>query len=237
VAAYGTAADLYFTGAGVQRVMDRLMPGRVASIVFMDRAGGLQQVDFSLQGLTKALIWIDTEQGRLGSERVAEAPPIGLTPVGADGAPLVDVPDTLWDRHYADGDCAPMQGALYADAIVVDRAIGDGMALYILPCWAGPGTIGARAYLEAQPGRFSLLALPEYGTGHGFTATTHVLNPIYDPASRELSTSFVREGGTCGIAGRYVWQPHDFRLVEFREQTDCTAESAELPQVYPVAAN
>ena len=90
VAAYGTPTDFFLTGRKAQLLMDRLMPGKTVGFGFTDAKGTPHSAQFALEGLTAALVWIDTRQHRIGSERVAEVPPYGLQPM-----PAASPPDTM----------------------------------------------------------------------------------------------------------------------------------------------
>jgi hypothetical protein len=81
VAPYGTSNDFFFTGKSAQALLDRLVPGKSLSLRFELASGheaGTREIRFPLAGLSQALIWIDGEQHRIGSERVTEPPPFGL---------------------------------------------------------------------------------------------------------------------------------------------------------------
>ncbi|HTJ56365.1 MAG TPA: DUF1176 domain-containing protein [Devosiaceae bacterium] len=78
VAPYGSVNDFFFLGPAAQSVLDKLVHAGSAEIRFTDTGGREEGVTFSLDGIGAALIWIDGLQGRIGSERVAEAPPYGL---------------------------------------------------------------------------------------------------------------------------------------------------------------
>src|SRR5690606_8824937 len=71
IAAFGSVNDFFLLGPKAQTVMDRLAPGSELTVEFTDTDGARPQAVFSLSGLTASLIWIDEQQGRLGSERVA----------------------------------------------------------------------------------------------------------------------------------------------------------------------
>jgi hypothetical protein len=86
VAAFGTSRDFFLMGKGALGLLDRFVKSSAVTIDFTDRGGNGRSDTFSLEGLPAALIWIDTAQHRIGAERVAEAPPDGLSPAGAPGA-------------------------------------------------------------------------------------------------------------------------------------------------------
>ena len=79
--------------------MDRLMPGSALDVSFTDESGAATATTFSLTGLTAALIWIDERQGRLGSERVAEVPPYGLSPAYDARSACLDLTTVACDAH------------------------------------------------------------------------------------------------------------------------------------------
>jgi hypothetical protein len=81
IGAYGAPNAFYFLGRGAQALLDKIVPGASLTVNFADRSGAPQTATFPLAGLSTALIWIDTRQHRIGSERVAETPPYGLEPV------------------------------------------------------------------------------------------------------------------------------------------------------------
>jgi len=88
IAPYGNIDRFYLLGSGAQALLDKLVHGASLDIGFTDRSGAPVSTSFSLAGLSGALIWIDTRQHRLGSERVAEPPPYGLV--------RADLPGGLW---------------------------------------------------------------------------------------------------------------------------------------------
>jgi hypothetical protein len=233
IARFGSERSYFFMGRPVQEVMDRLMQARTVTVGFTGPDGAPQQVGFSLDGLTEALIQIDSWQGRLGSERVAEAAPAHLVPL--DGPAVAAVPGALAALRDADSQCGPLEDLQRGDDIVIDTALDGVGPLYLLPCWDAAYNFGWRGYLQIIEGHYELLALPEVSAGGAWTATSHIVNYVYDPAANELST-FYRGSGTrvCGTAGLYRWRNHVFELVEFRAR-ECSEPptDTELPLVYP----
>lgn len=86
VAPYGAGNAYYFTGKGAQGLLDRMVAGGRARFGFTDASGAEGVATFTLAGLAAGLMWIDTEQHRIGSERVAEAPPVGVFRADLPGA-------------------------------------------------------------------------------------------------------------------------------------------------------
>lgn len=237
VAAYGSRHDVFFTGKSALALMDKLPPGSGLALDYFDVGGTAARTAFSLAGLNAALIWIDGQQNRLGSERVAEAPPIGRLPVRA----LQDrIPPALLAQHEADTDCTSLAELGATGEITIDPGIGDGMTLYILPCWSAEHNDGSKAYISPYDGIFSDLALPEYAPEDGWTATTHLLNARYDAADQTLTAGYRGDAaGSCGTSGVWRWQPYGFRLLEFRSHPDCNDSSRDVsafPLVWPQPA-
>jgi hypothetical protein len=236
VAAYGSRRDIFFTGRDALAAMDRITPGARLTIDYTETGGIARRAAFPLNGLNAALIWIDGQQNRIGSERVVEAPPVGRHRVAA----LADlIPARLTAQHAADSDCAARTSLPHAAEITVDPAVGDGMVLYILPCWSADRNSGWKAYVSPSEDIFTNLALAEFTPEAGWTATTHLLNIQYDAADRTLVAGYNDQSEGCGTRGLWRWQPYAFRLVEFRASWDCdsdTSASTELPLVWPVPA-
>jgi hypothetical protein len=85
VAPYGAPNNFFFTGPGARGLIDGMVAGRQVRFSFAT-GSGQGSADFALAGLVAGLIWIDTLQRRIGSERVAEAPPVGLFRADLPGA-------------------------------------------------------------------------------------------------------------------------------------------------------
>ena len=240
VAAFGALNDFFLLGRKAQAVMDRLAPGRTISFAFVDQEGTPQQAGFSLAGLTASLIWIDEKQGRLGSERVAEAPPVGLD--RAPATPAVgpaDIPPALLAQHEADTDCQPFGDIANGGDIEIDRELGEGGTLYILPCWSAAYNFGWRAYVDRfGDGRFETVALPRFVPGEGWSATTTLVNYGYDSDTETLYTFGRHRGiGDCGEQGMWQWHESGFRLLEYRFKAECDGgEPGDFPVVYSLEA-
>lgn len=232
VAAYGAINDFFLLGPKAQAVMDRLAPGATATIAFTSENGGAETAEFSLAGLTAALIWIDEQQGRLGSERVAEAPPVGLDRSGS-APPAGDVPPALMAQRAADTECQPMADLVNGAEIEIDPALTDSAKLYILPCWGAAYNFAWKAYVEYVEGEYATVALPEFTPATGWTATTHLVNYSYDPETKTITTFNKGRGlGDCGTAGTWRWHEFGFRLIEFAAKDDCDGLEGEFPVVY-----
>jgi hypothetical protein len=235
VARFGSASSYFFMGSGAQEVMDRLMQARTVSVHLDDAINPPLDITFSLEGLTAALIQIDTWQGRLGSERVAEVPPANLVPL--DGPTAAALPEGVLAQRDADSQCRPLADLRARDDIVIDTMLDDNGTLFLLPCWYAAYNQGWRGYVEFLEGHYEPVALPELSPDGDWSATMHIVNYSYDPATNELSTSYRGSGSRdCGTAGLYRWKDNQFVLIEFRARACDEAAGDEMgnfPLVYP----
>lgn len=242
IAPYGAVNDYFLLGPKAQSVMDQLMPGAAVDITFTDETGATAGASFSLNGLTAALIWIDETQGRLGSERVAEAPPVGIDPalaaprqpeVGAGEVTMADIPPDLIAQDAARPDACDgfdIVGELpfYVYPVASEKV------LYFLPCTAGAYNrfysvyVGMGAWYDLQ-----LFATPSYRAG--WQAEQGVWLGGFDPETGQLSSyNLGRSTGDCGLRGLWQWTGSTFVMLEYRMKPDCDAagEPGDFPLVY-----
>jgi len=78
IGAFGAVADYYFLGSKAEKLLDGMAHGSALSVDFTGLDASPITTRFSLDGLSAALIAIDTRQRRVGAERVAGPPPVGL---------------------------------------------------------------------------------------------------------------------------------------------------------------
>lgn len=234
VGRYGSGTDYYFLGDAIQSVLDKMPHGKTLAIGIGDAI----PVEFSLDGLAAALMWIDEQQSRIGSERVAEAAPIGLDPIDPNAAILGQIPPALMAMRDSDVDCRPLAEITNGEEIELDQ-LDATTRLFILPCWDAAYNFGWKAYVEWSGESYSAVALPELSETRGWSAGTNLVNYAYDPATKELSTYYKARGmGDCGNGGTYRWADYSFILVEFRSHEDCDAPmpddvTEDFPVVYP----
>jgi hypothetical protein len=236
IAAYGAVNDFFLLGAKAQAVMDRLAPGRELSVMFTDQTGAAQRAQFSLAGMTAALIWIDETQGRLGSERVAEAPPTGLERVGVEGGlklgdlAFTDLPAALVEMHFGPDACDPID-MLRSNPAAYD--LGEDRLLYFVPCTEGAYNYLNSVYLADRWG-YTLLHFAEYESG-GWISVDGVWNPRFDPATKTLEVYMLGRGiGDCGATSTHVWEGNRFVLVKATNKPECDGEGepGEFPVVF-----
>lgn len=244
VGAYGQGNRFYFLGEGAQAVMDRFMSGTGTTVAFTDRTQQKLQANFSLSGLTAALIWIDEQQGRLGSERVASAAPYGLVPIYAGEGTAPDIPLALLDRHRADPDCQPLEELANGRDIVVDD-LGEGSTVYLLPCQSGAYNFAQKVYVGSAGDYFDPQYFADFQPGMGWTGSAYLWNADYDTETNTVYTFAKARGvGDCGTQAHWQWNGFLFQLMEMRvrectDDIDPNAEMPEFPVIYtgpPVAA-
>jgi hypothetical protein len=239
VAPYGAINDFFFLGTGAQGVMDQMMPGNRLDVRFTDETGAPRLASFSLKGLTAALIWIDETQGRLGSERVAEAPPVGLSPANRPPPPpssgeltLADMPADLVALDSARPDAC--DGFDILDWSFYAYPLGEGQTLYLLPCTGGAYNRFYSVYLGDGAGYQRLdFATPTYSAG--WQAEPGIWLESFDPQTLELRSSNLGRGmGDCGMRGRWQWNGSRFVMLDYTLQAACDAsvEPGDFPLVY-----
>jgi hypothetical protein len=237
VAAYGSINDFFLIGPKAQAVMDQLAPGHELTVGFTDDTGAKQRAQFSLEGLTAALIWIDEQQGRLGSERVAEAPPIGLDPAGGAATQqfgeltFADLPPELVELHYAVPDSCDPVDILNSSPTAYD--LGEDGVLYFVPCVEGAYNYLNTVYLKGRWG-YSVQYFAEPLSG-GFISESGVWNPSFDPVTKTLETYNLGRGvGDCGSTSTHVWEGGRFVLIKATNKPDCDGlgEPGQFPVIF-----
>lgn len=235
VGAYGSEADVFFLGDGIQSVMDRLPSATALTVSYTGSDATAHEAGFSLDGLNAALIWIDEQQNRLGSERVAEAPPIGLAPVGANAGgeiAVADLPPELVAQHEARPDACDPFDILAADAQLHD--LGDGKRLYLVPCTDGAYQTFYSAYVADKYG-YTLQTFADFQFDGGIATADGVWQAGFDPATLTLQSYHLgRSAGDCGSRADYIWESNRFVLIRATAKPDCdaTGEPGEFPVIY-----
>jgi len=217
VRAYGAINDFYFQNDEAQKLLDAMGPGHELSVSFTDDKGTQQTAHFSLDGLNAALLWIDDHQHRLGSERVAGAAPVGLTPVSRDYP--ANVPAALLRQFAGDEDCDPFETLPNAGDIIQIRSGGN--KVWFLPCSAGAYNFLYKAFEDVNGG-YQPLLWAEYSDTLGWTGTPYIVNPNYDAGTGILTSFFKGRGvGDCGSAGTWHWTGSAFKMVEYLYKGTC----------------
>jgi hypothetical protein len=234
IAPYGSINDFFLLGTKAQSVMDQLMPGAALKVIFTDESGATGNAEFSLSGLTAALIWIDEQQGRLGSERVAEIPPVGLeTAIETPRALAVDLRTVDLVNLHNGSTCSTRIDLGTADRIWT-AALDEGFTLYVVPCEDFAYNFVGALYVATEEG-LAPAYLPD-SDANGDTSNL-IYSASWDETSGELSSAYKGGNGNCGSAGRWRWTDRQFVLIELRARETCDQSTQEWPIVAGGAIN
>ena len=197
--------------------------------------GGKQTI--SLVGLKAALLFIDAQQKRVGSEtawiRKGDGPPLSVPPapplkkvavVNPTPTPLThsELNDLLdygaWRMNRSQCSLDPNRREVRVTALTDDKA------LMIISCEAGAYNTVDLAWLVSRKKPFSArsvrLHLPF--TPSSQTSDMELMNASFDEKNRELTTLALGRGiGDCGIQTRWRFNGQRFRLVRYAEEPSC----------------
>lgn len=231
IGAYGSINEFFLLGDKAQAVMDALMPASSLTIDFTTSGGSLSTQTFSLSGLTAALLWIDEQQHRIGSERVTSVPPYGLTPTGAEQDTTAQVPIDLLDRRRADLECRLLE-QISNGRDFESADLGEGHTLYILPCDSFAYNFSSQVYVfDGDEYRQQYFA--DFSQSTGWTGTPVLFLPGYDPTTKTLTSFYKGRGiGDCGTSGTWLWTGSMFEMTEYRSKDECDGEDGDWPVVF-----
>ncbi|WP_342363194.1 DUF1176 domain-containing protein [Terrarubrum flagellatum] len=221
-----------------------LAAARKVDRVTVSDGKGARKIDLSFLGASAALLFIDDMQGRVGTttalarpgpkpaSSVPAAPPLPVVkakPTSAAGEAPANLAAALVKRLPASvkRDCSRMKGD---DDSGEAYAMGDGVALVMLPCDAGAYNFSSLLWLvkgKNVAGAQKLMLPDPLGRSQD-----GVTNGDYDPASGQLS--FLAKGrgiGDCGESGVYSWTGSSFVLASYRKMDKCQAVD---PDDWPV---
>lgn len=232
IAAFGALNDYFLLGTSAQELMDKLVPGTNAKIMFEGTNSATQDIDFSLSGLAAALLWIDEHQTRIGSERVVGPP--------EDKKPLLDrtpapMPEELLKLRSTNTDCLPLNELPIADDVQSHR-LSATHTLHLLPCWAGAYNFGYLVFVD-DGYQTSQQHFATYSDTLGWNGTPTVVNPYFDQATGILWDFYKGRGlGDCGTSGTWIWAEWGFKLINFDAKPTCDGPdddgSVEFPTIY-----
>lgn len=210
--------------------MDRLMHGQSLAVAFTVETGAAAEATFSLDGLTSALMWIDSQQKRVGSERVAELPPLGLSPAfDLQDEPMLSLTTVrLVTLHNERSGCS-----IRIDEESYDRvwpvAVGQYETLFVVPCEDFAYNFVSALCIGTGQG-IAPVALPQSDAATGELGNT-VYSPEWDEVGGELRSFYKGGNGNCGSAGRWTWTGGAFALIEMRARETCDSTTDEWPVV------
>ncbi|WP_253382899.1 DUF1176 domain-containing protein [unidentified bacterial endosymbiont] len=191
----------------------------------------------SLDGLKAALLFIDSQQERVGSETawikkgddpplsVPPAPPlkkvaiVNPTPMPLSHTELNDLLDYgAWRMNNSQCSLDPNRREVRVTALTDDKA------LLIVSCEAGAYNTVDLAWLVSRKKPFSArsvrLRLPF--TPPGDSSEMELMNARFEEKTRELTTLALGRGiGDCGIQTRWRFDGQHFRLVRYAQEPAC----------------
>ena len=189
----------------------------------------------SLAGATAALLYMDEQQKRTGTEtalvrpgarRASAVPPppalptVTAAPAGGKAAPKLTAARIKALRRQAQCEINEVGGP---DTYEIS-AIGPSHSLLLLTCGAGAYNVSYVPYLltgsgkamQAKAAHFDLP--PESWEG----GTPMLVNAEWDPKQRLLASFAKARGiGDCGMGRSYAWDGARFRLVEQVQMDEC----------------
>jgi len=191
----------------------------------------------SLAGLKASLLFIDSQQQRVGSEtawiKKGDDPPLSVPPAPAlkevtltnpTPTPLtqVELSDLLdygtWRMNNSQCSLDPARREVRV------FALSDDKALLMTGCEAGAYNVVDLAWVVSRQKPFVArqirLKLP-FTPGSGNTEL-ELMNAGYDETNKELTTLAKGRGvGDCGVATRWRFDGQRFRLVRYAEEPTC----------------
>ncbi|MDI3427441.1 DUF1176 domain-containing protein [Enterobacter sp. V87_3] len=191
----------------------------------------------SLDGLKAALLFIDAQQKRVGSEtawiKKGDDPPLSVppapalkkvatvnpTPTPLTHAELNDLLDYgTWRMNNSQCSLDPSRREVRVTALTDDKA------LLIVSCEAGAYNTVDLAWLVSRKKPFAArtvrLRLPF--TPSSESSEMELMNASFDGKNRELTTLALGRGiGDCGIQTRWRFDGQRFRLVRYAEEPSC----------------
>jgi len=243
IVAYGGVNEFYLLGHSAELLFSEMIAGRRLDAGFWNDADQSLDFTFSLSGLSASLLWIDENQKRLGSPRIAGALPINQT-LAEDRITLPGMlSDPLMELHAKTASCEPLYELIHAEDWGVYQVNNESL-LYMIPCTAGAYNFGYSFYTyNTKYDQYQALLFADYWDSVGWTGTDVLINAYYDPETRTLGSFYKGRGiGDCGTSGEWRWEQYGFKLIKFNAKSKCEGYSddqaiGEFPQIYPPVTN
>jgi len=223
-----SGARARLTGPPAMALIEALRNGKSLAIL----AGGKPVATVSLTGSAAVLLWVDDQQGRVGTltalarpgpkpaSAVPPAPPTPLiTPapaVSQAGLPKA-APKSLTKGEIG---CDPID----TPEDIVAR-LAPGVVLWGPECETGPYNEVSLVFLgDEHAGHLKRVSFVDTrGPGQ---ASDELMNASYDPKTRTLSMFAKARGlGDCGETAAWVWDGKSFRLLWERDMPACRGAS------------
>ena len=225
----GTAgARAKLAGSVAMALIAALRNGQALEI----RKAGKQIVGVSLAGSAAILLWVDDQQGRVGTvtalaragaKPASSVPPPPAMPAIA-AAPAVDQshlpPPPLLAAVTAIDDCEASDAAKDSEHLVARLA--PGVILFGPLCSLGAyNEVNVFFLGDEHGGNLKRISFPS-PPGADQARQDELMNVGYDPKTRTLSSFAKGQGlGDCGSVDAWVWDGHAFQLLTEIEIAAC----------------
>jgi hypothetical protein len=214
----------------------RVLLRRMAAGAWAEMRGpaGSSVVRTSLAGLTAALLRIDEQQGRVGTERALvnrgtripydDLPgyTVSLTQPARSSRPPAELDATVMSAFGANDQCV-INSRAQARLPIIAR-LDDEHTLLLMPWQCGNGAYNLYTniliiddYGQIRPAAF------DYDNGLTGDGPSNVLvNATWNDSKRTLeSFTLYRAIGDCGRIDQFIWSGEEFRLSEQRVMPEC----------------
>lgn len=234
--AHGAINDFFLIGDEANALLQAMIAGDKLEFNFNAENDEYQALDFSLSGLSASLLWIDDQQGKVGTPRIAGPSPLLLE----SAEPKLDLPKAipadLLAYHAEKSECDEFGEVINAEDWEVHQ-LDNSKLLFMIPCGSGAYNFAFSFYLaDTQTGNYSQLLFADYWEPQGWGGTDILINAYFDPKEKTLSSYYKGRGlGDCGNSGLWQWSDYSFKLLKFNAKSECDGmlEGDEFPQIYP----
>jgi hypothetical protein len=222
-------------------LLPALKAGTSLRISYLDAIGEAHDRSFSLTGLSAGLTALSDRLELAGvpatiamPRDLAEIPP----PTRQEAVAALGIPYAVLDLHARSGACESTASPSIADQEVIIAAVSQVATLYAIACTAGGSHVTYRLYLRdsGEIGGVEALVFALHDPRFGWSGTDLLVNPAFDPATAQLSASYVgRSDRHCGYRASWIWQEYAFRLERFEGPQDCAdaARPKRWTKLYP----
>ncbi len=216
--AYGKLNQYYFLEEKSQALFNAMLPASKVNMVFINIDGNEQKLNFSLSGLSAALLFIDDRQELVGAKKLFGAIPRDEALVSTREPHKI--PDDLIDLQVLANNCQPLDELAHGGDIMSFRLDAD-TSLHLIPCWAGAYNYGYTAYMQNEY-EIEQLLFASYIDDLGWTGTKYLVNPYFNERYNRLRDFYKGRGiGDCGSVGLWQWDKYSFSLLRYEYKAKC----------------